>query len=188
MPRNQAALYLRHFVKWFVMGLVIGPLLLAAFLAGAGLFWLASKAFVINSTFDELLLGDDIFGMPFFATITVLTTVFTWLLFRCGVVLPHLATGHGDVGMWDGWRLTRPLAWPIVGAAVFAGIAQVGLMWFPASLQMQVVADADGFMPPSSEYTDAVLTAISYSLVSLFGAAILTEIYMRIGAEDFDKY
>ncbi|WP_298863698.1 hypothetical protein [uncultured Sulfitobacter sp.] len=179
-------LYRRYFAQWFVMGLVIFFILFMITAAIAGIVWLASIALGQTYSFNVALMGDELFGVSFYVTVTVLTTIFAYFLFRFGVVLPHLATGHEKVEMWKGWRLTQPLAWPIAGAALIAGGAQIALTWLPSDLLMRIMEEPDGYLPSSFDYLDAFVISISYSLVSLFGAAILTEIYTRVDMQTLD--
>lgn len=180
-------LYRRYFTQWFVMGLVIFFILCSIIAAVAGIVWLGSIAVGQPYLFEDAFMGDRLFGVSFYATLSVLTTIFTYFLFRFGVVLPHLATGHAKVGMWEGWRCTKPLAWPIASAALFAGIAQIGLTWLPSDFLIWMMEEPDEYLPSSFDYLNAVVIAISYSLVSLFGAAILTEIYTRIDAQSLER-
>ena len=183
LPRNGGHLYYRYFAQWFVMGLVILFIMSLVVAAFAVIVWLVSNALGQSYLFEDLFMGDELFGTPLYVALTIITAVFTYCLFRFGVVLPHLATGHSEVGMWEGWRCTKPLAWPIAGAAVLAGIGQIALLWLPSDFLMRMMEQPDGYLPSSFDYLDAVVVAISYSLISLFGAAILTEIYTRIDVQ-----
>ena len=186
VPLISDDLYRRYFAQWFVMGLAIFFILSLIIAAIAGIVWLASIALGQPYLFEDAFMGDELFGVSFYITVMVLTTIFTYFVFRFGVVLPHLAAGHSKVDIWKGWRITQPLAWPIAGAALFAGSAQIALTWLPSDLLMRIMEEPDRYLPSSFDYLDAFLMSVSCRCVSFFGAAILTEIYIRIDMQSRD--
>lgn len=187
VPLVSDQLYRRYFAQWFVIGLVIMVSMILVFGGAAVLLGLIPGGSANALVFLDAFFGGNLVGFPLYGPLTFLTIAFTYMLFRFGVVLPRLALGHGQSRMRDGWRLTRPLAWPVAVAAVFAGLAQVALVWAPADLLTWAMADADGYLPVNFDYVYAVTISVTYTFVTLFGAAILTEIYNRIDVQDFDK-
>ena len=108
-------------------------------------------------------------------------SVYCWLFFRCAVTLPHLALGRGEMQIREGWRATRPLNTQIAIAAILAGLFQAAVMWVQTTGLMLVMLDADGYVPVSFDYVSGAFFGLSYTILPLLGASILTAIYAKLG-------
>ncbi|QUJ77705.1 hypothetical protein KDD17_07055 [Sulfitobacter albidus] len=180
LPRAPLRVLMRYVIEWLILGILIALILLAV----GGAAYLVVMALAPDPLTEQVIYGlwtDTILGPVSILPITA----FTWLLFRFGISLPHLAIeGDARLGMRQAWRRTRPLAWTIFRAGLFAGIVQ----WAVGVLPLQLVYGSDLFTTPEGEIILAgeIVFALAYAFVytgiPLVGAAILTVIYARTDA------
>ena len=165
-----------------VMGLVVLGLAMsmmpgvdgwfAAFLDGA---WLGlSLGALRDGQLAPLLVG---------ALAVLLGFVATYLVHRISYVLPHGALRRETMSLRDGYRRTAPLAGPlaVTSLIVMAGMAAVfGVQVWLGEVLMQAY-DSDKISVARFDLWTALIEAVSVVLQTLIGAALLTEIYRRIG-------
>jgi hypothetical protein len=107
-------------------------------------------------------------------TYFVIGTGFLWLLYRMALGLPHIAVEDRRLGLRQSWARTRPLARPIAGLAVIASSAQLPLLYGPLLFPTWGYAETLW-----DDLPVVIVLSFGYVAVILFGAAILTELYIR---------
>ncbi|MEL7184706.1 MAG: hypothetical protein AAFY65_03355 [Pseudomonadota bacterium] len=178
LPPMNFKIALRYTVAWFVLGVILF-LMLSPFAAIAyGLYWLLLLAdpYLLDPILMQILLD---WGAGGGAVLAVATIPFLWLLYRCGLGLPHLALGQGPMGVRDSRHRTKPLARACAELAVLAGLAQWALVSATAAVPLPDPSD----VPPGATDWPLLLFEVSasanYGVIVIVGAALLTELYRR---------
>ena len=179
IPSYSMGLYWNYFKHWLILGFVIG----FAMLLVRAIFAVVVSLFLDMDTLTSMLFDTVAPGLLAILSVVV---VFCWALFRFGIVLPHVALGHDDMGFGRAWDLTRPQAGAIFWTAVAAAAVQIALYPLVFWMSDTMISPETGVIPASGEYAIAVFTGVIYTLFTLFGAAILTVIYGRIPQEALD--
>lgn len=186
VPRSRFSLYFRYLIQWLIVGFLIGLIMLMVFGAGAAVIWFSTRNAIWAQVVMSWFYAAELNSIGTIAIMTLVISLYCWLFFRCAVTLPHLALGRGEATMRQGWRVTQHIAKQIAVAAVLAGILQALLMWFQSQGLFLLMIDAEGYLPVPYDYVAAVLYSLSYSILPLIGASILTTIYTRFDAEEFE--
>ncbi|MBM2575345.1 hypothetical protein JQC91_03420 [Jannaschia sp. Os4] len=177
--RRWVAYGLAYLVIGLAIGLVLAPPA-ALVLAGLGIAANVAEtgAAMPYGVIDLFATGlDALYGLGGVEIAFALLGVpFLWLLYRCGMGLPHIAVADRPMRMGESWAATRPLARPIAVLALVAAAAQAVPLFGPTAYALR----ADLPFTFAAEAPLAVLAALGYAATILVGAAILTEIYRRI--------
>ena len=152
---------------------------------GGGL-WLVTRETMMANMMYDLIYTDDLNSVAPLMMLTLGISFYCWLLFRCAVILPHLALGRGGGQMRQGWYATRHLTRSIGAVALIAGLFQALLMWVQSEGLYLLMRDDDGYLPLSYDYFAAAIYGVFYSIIPLLGAAILTVIYTKIDVKSLD--
>jgi hypothetical protein len=187
-PAPLGPIYRRYVWQWFVLGFIATVILLAVIASIYGVLYFALDDPYFWETmffYDSGL--NDLFGAPFGILIVPPIIAFLWLLFRIGVILPHLALGRSEQPLFWAWSATRSQARDILIAACIAGVLQALVICLPFVLyEMAYLVSADE-VSTQMDYAMSVFYGISYPINALIGAAILTTIYARIPAKVLDQ-
>ena len=180
----------RYVLAWIVIGIIVG-LLVVLFVALPVLGIATLIDPVLSQSLGSLVFPEGIYGgevsdygMALYVAVgAVLGLAYIWLLFRMGMGLPSVAVNDGEgLGMRASWKATRSLAWPILGAAVFATIGQ-GLLYGLSMSALWLNGSFDGFdLTFAGELATRLVTLVVDVVNLLVGAAILTRIYRAVPA------
>lgn len=188
VPKLGVGLVVRYVLAWFVIGLIVGLIVLVAF--GVPLF-------IVGALMDPLLgqmmlnvIAPDPYlpverGIGITAAVIAIGALagasYFYLLFRMGMGMPSVAVRGGEgMGMRASWRATRGLARAIATLVVLALIGQAalfGLSYASASLLADGQAEALSY---GNELLRRVSFVLTDTTTTLIGAAILTRIYRAL--------
>ena len=151
-------------IRYALMSLGIGliaalsslPVLAVLFLAGAGG-------------------GVELVEISTYALIPLIILIVFYVLVRFGLKLPAIALGNDDLTLMASWRLTRELAWPILGVLLFIAVP------YGFSVGLSSLSPAD--IPFALKLLlDLILTALNIVLF-LLNISLLTTLYghLRLG-------
>lgn len=178
LPISPRETLLAYFWRWFWLGL---GLILIVGVVLALIYW----AYVAFAYVDYLYGFDPVLRATDMMAIAVPpVSLYLYLMFRLGVVLPYIALEQPRMGLGQAWAATRAQSQRIALAAVIAGVVQTFLLIIPYIVYEAVTDPDTGFATASYEVPLAVFLAVSYTLTLLVGAAILTDVYGRLTPQD----
>ncbi|MBF9033565.1 hypothetical protein HKCCE2091_04880 [Rhodobacterales bacterium HKCCE2091] len=183
-PRWRPRLFGRYALSWFVIGFLIGLLVIVLALA----LYLPSLA-AVSPGGDPVLLAEEMVagrGLGHLAWILPLALVPLWvgiaLFQRIALGLPEMAVTGAGMGFGASWRMSRPLRRPIAVAALAAAAAQLVVLLLAVlaiALASGVVTDPFGPVEIAwgREIVLSTIILVVQAGIALVGASLLTAIW-----------